>query len=133
MKLRQRICTRWDTVQHQTKVFYFVVLKFAGLPDQQILTNHALTLWYSKFKWYRWSGFAQWILGLHKKMEPMSKQPDPKNYIRRLLVNSPIEYLVGIIYTSKNFVVVDIFRMVHPSVLSRYKYSWLTLYKSMVL
>jgi hypothetical protein len=32
MKLRQRICARWGTVQHQTNAFYFVALKFAGIP-----------------------------------------------------------------------------------------------------
>jgi hypothetical protein len=39
MKLRQRICARWGTVQHQTKAFYFVALKFAGFPDHHILTD----------------------------------------------------------------------------------------------
>jgi hypothetical protein len=39
MKSRQRICARQGTVQHKTKVFYFVALKFAGLPDHHILTN----------------------------------------------------------------------------------------------
>jgi hypothetical protein len=28
-----------ETVQHQTKIFYFVALKFTGLPDQHIQTN----------------------------------------------------------------------------------------------
>ena len=30
------------TVQHQTKVFYFVTLKFAGSPDHHILIDYAL-------------------------------------------------------------------------------------------
>jgi hypothetical protein len=34
------ICARWSTVQHQTKLFYFVALKFAGLPDNHILTGY---------------------------------------------------------------------------------------------
>ena len=42
MKLRQRICARRGTavVQHQTKVFYFVTLKFAGHPDHHILIDY---------------------------------------------------------------------------------------------
>jgi hypothetical protein len=37
MKLRQRICARRGTVQHQTKAFYFVALKFGGIPDHHSL------------------------------------------------------------------------------------------------
>jgi hypothetical protein len=40
MKLRQRTCARWGTVQYQTKVFYFVALKFARLPDHYILIEY---------------------------------------------------------------------------------------------
>ena len=41
MKLRQRIRARPGTVQHETKLnaFYFVALKFAGLPEHHILTD----------------------------------------------------------------------------------------------
>jgi hypothetical protein len=38
MKFRQKICAQWGTVQHQTKVFYFVALKFARILDHPILT-----------------------------------------------------------------------------------------------
>jgi hypothetical protein len=40
MKMKQMICAPRGTVQYQTKVFYFVALKFAGLPDNDILTNN---------------------------------------------------------------------------------------------
>jgi hypothetical protein len=41
MKLRQRICAPWGTVQHQTtKTFNFVALKFAWPPDHRILTDY---------------------------------------------------------------------------------------------
>jgi hypothetical protein len=40
MKLRQRISARSGTVQHQTKAFYFVALKFAGVPDRHILIDY---------------------------------------------------------------------------------------------
>jgi hypothetical protein len=41
MKLRQRIRAWQGTVQHETKLnaFYFVALKFAGLPEHHILTD----------------------------------------------------------------------------------------------
>jgi hypothetical protein len=39
------LCT-WGTVQHQTKAFYFVALKFAGLPDHHILTDYGDILGY---------------------------------------------------------------------------------------
>ena len=42
MKLRQRICARSGTVQHQTKLFYFVALKFAGIPDLNILIDYVI-------------------------------------------------------------------------------------------
>ncbi len=42
MKFRQRICARWETVQHQRKDFCFVALNFAGLSDHDIITNYAL-------------------------------------------------------------------------------------------
>ena len=35
------ICARWGTVQHQTRVLYFVALKFAGIPDHRILIDYA--------------------------------------------------------------------------------------------
>ena len=38
--MRQRICARWGAVQHQAKVFYFVALKFARLPDPHIFTDY---------------------------------------------------------------------------------------------
>jgi hypothetical protein len=34
-EVETRICARRGTVQHQTKVFYFVALKFAGLPQRR--------------------------------------------------------------------------------------------------
>jgi hypothetical protein len=49
MRLRQRICARWSTVQHQTKFFYFVALKCAGLPDHHILTDYG-TLYFNKYQ-----------------------------------------------------------------------------------
>jgi hypothetical protein len=42
MKLRQRISARSGIVQHQTKAFYFVALKFAGVPDRHILIDYVL-------------------------------------------------------------------------------------------
>jgi hypothetical protein len=49
MKLRQRICARWRTVDNQTNVFYFVTLKFAVIPYHHIINElclgeHAIAL-----------------------------------------------------------------------------------------
>ena len=44
IKLRERICARRGTVQHQTKVLYFVALKFAANSDYHIVIDNAQTL-----------------------------------------------------------------------------------------